>query len=102
MASQGAGSEMDWEDPMTTPCPETIEREKDKLYVTDVEIIRRLGVPERVGRMMIQHLTDRGGFPPKQKLWGNRRFWPAVERYLYRENGLTVDDVKPIRERRHA
>lgn len=31
---------------MTQPSPQTIEREKDKLYLTDAELIRRLGVPE--------------------------------------------------------
>lgn len=30
---------------MTQPAPETIEREKDKLYVTDAEMSRWLGVP---------------------------------------------------------
>ena len=28
---------------MTTPAPDTLEREKDKLYVTDAELIRRMG-----------------------------------------------------------
>lgn len=29
---------------MTTPAPKTIEREKDKLWVTDAELIRAMGV----------------------------------------------------------
>jgi len=29
---------------MTAPAPETLEREKDKLYLKDAELIRRLGV----------------------------------------------------------
>jgi len=32
---------------MTTPAPETIEREQGKLYLSDAELIRRLGVPEK-------------------------------------------------------
>lgn len=32
---------------MTAPSPDTIEREQSKLFVTDAELIRRLGVPER-------------------------------------------------------
>jgi hypothetical protein len=32
---------------MSKPAPETLEREKDKLYLTDAELIRRLGVPEK-------------------------------------------------------
>ena len=37
---------------MTAPHPATLDREKDKLYVTDAELIRRLGVPTlaRFGR----------------------------------------------------
>jgi hypothetical protein len=32
---------------MTSPAPATLEREKDKLFVTDAELIRRMGVPEK-------------------------------------------------------
>jgi len=30
---------------MSLPSAETLEREKEKLYLTDAELIRRLGVP---------------------------------------------------------
>lgn len=77
---------------MTSPAPETIEREQSKLYVTDAELIRRLGVPERTARAVIQALDQQrgSGFPPKQRLWGDRRYWPAVKAYLDRTNGLTM------------
>lgn len=78
---------------MTQPKPETREAEKDKLYVTDAELIRRLGVPETVARAAL-HVLDRdrrSGFPPKQKLWGNRRYWPHVKAFLDRTGGLIVD-----------
>lgn len=83
---------------MTTPAPETLDREKDKLYVTDAELIRRLGVPEKLGRAVLHSLDrTRGlGFPPKQKLWGDRRYWPAVKAFLDRTGGLTMD-VSPKR-----
>jgi hypothetical protein len=32
---------------MTMPAADTLEREKDKLYLTDAELVRRLGVPEK-------------------------------------------------------
>lgn len=35
---------------MTAPAPETLEREKDKLYLLDSELIRRLGVPEIIAQ----------------------------------------------------
>lgn len=78
---------------MTAPAPETIEREKDKLFVTDAELIRRLGVPEATGRAALYMLDRerRSGFPPKQKLWGDRRYWPAVKAWLDRTGGLTLD-----------
>lgn len=78
---------------MTSPSPTTLEREKDKLYVTDAEIIRRLGVPERLARQAIQMLDGdpRSGFPRKQAFWGSRRYWPAVKDYLDRTNGLKID-----------
>lgn len=75
---------------MTTPKPETIEREKDKLYVTDAELFRRLGVPAQTARMTILHLEAKAGFPRKQQLFANRRYWPAVEAWLDKHNGLTV------------
>lgn len=31
---------------MSLPNAETLEREKDKLYLTDAELIRKLGVPD--------------------------------------------------------
>jgi len=71
---------------MTKPCPETLESERDKLWVTDAELIRRLGVPEDKARDAINSL-DRNrasGFPPKQQLWGDRRYFPAVLDYFDR------------------
>lgn len=85
---------------MTAPCPETIEREKDKLYLTDAELIRRLGVPDRVFRGILPNLETKFGFPPKQPLFGGRRYWPAVKAWLDKHNGLTVGNSEPQRGRR--
>ena len=75
---------------MTTPAPETIEREREKLYVTDAELIRRLGVPERTARMILKELNSpkHPGFPRKQPAAGDRRYWPAVKAYFDKMNGL--------------
>jgi hypothetical protein len=43
---------------MTEPAPETIERETNKLWVTDAEMIRRLGVPEQA--VLISQVVDNG------------------------------------------
>ncbi len=76
---------------MTMPASDTLEREKDKLYLTDAELIRRIGVPDKAMRSMLPALETKYGFPPKQPLFNGRRFWPAVEAWLYKHNGLTVD-----------
>jgi hypothetical protein len=75
---------------MTTPAPETLEREKDKLYLTDAELIRRIGVPEKTMRSMLPGLESKYSFPRKQALFGNRRYWPAVKAWLDKHNGLPV------------
>lgn len=79
---------------MTTPAPETIEREKDKLYVTDIELIRRLGVPTKHGREALAAFdgNPRSGFPQKQALWGGRRYWPAVQAYFDKLHGVIPQD----------
>jgi len=77
---------------MTGPNEATLERERWKLYVTDAELIRKLGVPEKLARRVIRELDAKPtGFPRKQKLWGNRRYWPAVERYLEASNAMMRD-----------
>ena len=63
------------------------------LYITDAELIRRLGVPEKIARQAIRELDARrdSGFPQKKKLWGDRRYWPAVKAWLDRTNGIKTD-----------
>lgn len=86
---------------MSTPAPETIEREQDKLFVTDAEMIRRLGIPARQARAYLHELdkNPRSGFPRKSQMAGGRRWWPAVRAYFDRMNGLsssvTIRDTRP-------
>lgn len=62
---------------------------RDGLWVTDAEIIRRLGVSEKVGYAAIHRLEKTGlGFPEKQRVWGKRRYWPAVRDFLDQHYGL--------------
>jgi len=78
---------------MTAPCPETLEREKDKLYVTDAELMRKLGVDPKVLRPTIKGLdaNPRSGFPRKDPLFGNRRYWPAVKEWFDAYNRIRID-----------
>jgi hypothetical protein len=45
---------------MTAPARETLESEKDKFFVTDAELIRRLGAPEKIARAAIYIGFDQG------------------------------------------
>lgn len=78
---------------MTAPNPATLEREQDRLFVTDAELLRRLGIDPAKGRMILRALDDqheRTGFPQKSKLWG-KRYWPALKAWLDRTNGLNIE-----------
>lgn len=79
------------------------ERDTETLYVTDAELIRRSGVPERIMRMRLRALDDdrKSGFPQKQKLWGNRRYWPAVKAYFDRYSGSTMASQSAAQGGRH-
>lgn len=74
--------------------PKTSRRHRPRtgpgLFVTDQEIIDFLGVPEKQARDTIRMLDRNGasGFPKKQPLWGDRRYWPAVQSFFDRLNGM--------------
>jgi len=58
-------------------------KKRGGLFVTDAELIEKLNVPEKIAREAIKALdAQRSGFPQKQRLWGDRRYWPAVRAYL--------------------
>lgn len=80
---------------MTQPSPETIEHERDKLFVTDAELVRWLGVPEKEARAALRALDENphSGFPRKQQLWGDRRYRDAVKAYFDRTNGIVPGDA---------
>jgi hypothetical protein len=71
---------------------DTLDR-PDTLYITDAELIRRMGVPEKTARMVIRALdADRkSGFPAKDRFFGGRRYWPAVRAYLDKRNRVNVE-----------
>lgn len=94
-------------DDFTTIAPEAPESEDEVdrlkrggLFVKDKELIERLGVPEKIARKAIRMLdADRAkGFPQKQQLWGDRRYWPAVQAYFERVYGLSMPS-SPLTER---
>lgn len=73
------------------------------LFVTDIEMIRRIGVPEKIARAAIKALDEnpRSGFPKKSELWGNRRYWPAVEIWFQEQQEVNASrfDSRTLRLR---
>lgn len=65
-------------------------------YVTDQELIDWLGLPADTGRAILDNLdrSRTANFPKKQEFWGNRRYMKAVESWLDRHNGLTIEASK--------
>lgn len=74
--------------------PAIIETE----WVTDAELIRRSGVPEKVMRRLLRAFDDNrlSGFPKKDKLWGDRRHWPTVKDF-WKEEQRRKMAASPIR-----
>ena len=60
------------------------------LFVTEAEMIRRIGVPEKIARAAIRALDENphSRFPKKSALWGNRRYWPAVEVWFQEQHEI--------------
>lgn len=69
-------------------------------WVTDAELIRRLGVPEKIARQTLRELDRNPAsmFPKKSKIWGERRYWPAVLDYFeQRECRASKMPAQPVR-----
>jgi hypothetical protein len=67
------------------------------LFVTDAELIQRLGVPEQLGLALLQDFDAKHPtFPKKLELWGDRRYWPAVKAWL--DKTCALDLAAPPRK----
>ena len=60
---------------------------KDTLYLTDGQIAERIGVPTEDFKDMTSVL-ERAGFPSKDPLFNDKRYWPAIQAFLDKRNGL--------------
>jgi hypothetical protein len=65
-------------------------RNSSALFVSDTEMLRRIGVSKKIGRIAIRELEKRLAFPPKDPLFGNKRYWPAVRAFLDARGGVTT------------
>jgi hypothetical protein len=71
------------------------------LFVTDAELIRRLGVPEVLGLTLLQDFDAKHPtFPKKLELWGDRRYWPAVKAWLDKTCALDLAAPPPRKSTR--
>src|SRR5664279_3112811 len=70
-----------------------IEPARDRpetLFISDAEMYRRIGVSEKIGRVAVRELEKRQIFPPKDPLFGNKRYWPAIRAFLNARAGLSA------------
>jgi hypothetical protein len=70
------------------------------VYVTDQELTEFLGLPDDIARQAIQYLDKNPGlgFPRKQPFWGDRRYLPAIEKWLDAHNRIKIDAPKQQRK----
>lgn len=59
------------------------------LYVTEKQIIERMGVGINAGRKAVQRMRQHPKFPPKDI--GGKRYWPSVRTFLDAWNSHTLD-----------
>lgn len=74
--------------------PETAERKKTRLYITDAELVRRLGVPEKRLRLILPELEKKYNFPKKSPIFGDLRYWPAVKLWFDTHEGIITGGDK--------
>lgn len=63
----------------------------DTLFVTDAQCAERLGLTTDQFKNVLPAVT-RSGFPAKDELFANRRYWPAVKAWLDHRYGLSQGD----------
>lgn len=68
---------------------------RETLWITDAELIRRIGMPEKIARARIRFLDSKPQyqFPRKSRFWGNRRYWPAVKDFFDKNSAKEVPEA---------
>src|SRR6266436_1131767 len=57
-------------------------------YLTEIEIVRELRLPEKVGRIKMAMWKKEPSFPAPEPGTAGRRYWPEVEQWLRRYHHL--------------
>ncbi len=76
--------------------PEGRKSRAEVLFVSDTEMFRRIGISEKIGRIAVRELEKRLVFPPKDPLFGNKRYWPAVKGFLDARSGSQRYHQRPF------
>lgn len=80
----------------------------DRLFVTEAECAERIGLSTEEYKRIVDGL-ERDGFPRKDPLFCNRRYWPAVRAFLDWRYGLgdhrslhsspSLDEIEPWKKK---
>ncbi|NTI29258.1 winged helix-turn-helix domain-containing protein [Rhizobium rhizogenes] len=62
----------------------------DALFVTEAECAERIGISTEQFKIVLPAAT-KSGFPMKDPLFADRRYWPAVKAWLDHRYGLCAD-----------
>jgi len=73
---------------MTDTATTTEPRRRSGDFVSDAEIARRWGLSDKTARKAIKAYEKTGRFPQRERLCGQRRYWPAVERFMQDRFGM--------------
>jgi hypothetical protein len=57
-------------------------------YLTELQITRKLGLPDKIGRLAMATWKMQASFPKPTEGMGGRRFWPEVEQWLLARHGV--------------
>jgi hypothetical protein len=82
--------------PQTQTCPRSGATVVTAAYLTKLEIIRALRLPEKVGRAKFAMWQLDPTFPKPEPVTANRRFWPLVEKWLRQHHGVDTTGIIPV------
>jgi hypothetical protein len=69
-------------------------------YLSEIEIIRALQLPERRGRAKLSIWKLDPTFPKPEPETNGRRFWPSVEKWVRQHHGLDTTGIAPVADGR--
>jgi hypothetical protein len=83
----------------------------EEVFLSDKEIAQRWNIGEKTARIAMAALEKHAGFPRKDPLFGNRRYWPAVCNFMRKRAGLLTktsqkeaifDEDQPAKNRQRS